>query len=161
MIIICIIKKLSHNTQHHLPDIVTFFSEPSPSPTKNKNLDYKILYKTFLLFSLHDSDNNRKFAADKIRKLMKEKRYTLPEEQKDAAFAAEPAVNASRIKELHNSLVNRVMTIQNPEILQSLIVYVDQNILNKPDSFEEEWKRSISIEEFRQRCKSKLKEKYE
>lgn len=161
MIIICIIKKLSHNTQHHLPDIVTFFSEPSPSPTKNKNLDYKILYKTFLPFSLHDSDNNRKFAADKIRKLMKEKRYTLPEEQKDAAFAAEPAVNASRIKELHNSLVNRVMTIQNPEILQSLIVYVDQNILNKPDSFEEEWKRSISIEEFRQRCKSKLKEKYE
>lgn len=110
---------------------------------------------------MHDSDNNRKFAADKIRKLMKEKRYTLPDEQKDAAFAAEPAVNASRIKELHNSLVNRVMTIQNPEILQSLIVYVDQNILNKPDSFEEEWKRSISIEEFRQRCKSKLKEKYE
>ena len=138
-----------------------FFSEPSPSPKKNKNLDYKILYETFLPFSLHDSDNNRKFAADKIRKLMKEKRYTLPEEQKDAAFAAEPAVNASRIKELHNSLVNRVMTIQNPEILQSLIVYVDQNILNKPDSFEEEWKRSISIEEFRQRCKSKLKEKYE
>ena len=140
---------------------MTFFSEPSQSPTKNKNLDYKILYKTFLPFFLHDSDNNRKFAADKIRKLMKEKRYTLPEEQKDAAFAAEPAVNASRIKELHNSLVNRVMTIQNPEILQSLIVYVDQNILNKPDSFEEEWKRSISIEEFRQRCKSKLKEKYE
>lgn len=140
---------------------MTFFSEPSPSPTKNKNLDYKILYETFLPFFLHDSDNNRKFAADKIRKLMKEKRYTLPEEQKDAAFAAEPAVNASRIKELHNSLVNRVMTIQNPEILQSLIVYVDQNILNKPDSFEEEWKRSISIEEFRQRCKSKLKEKYE
>lgn len=140
---------------------MTFFSEPTQSPTKNKNLDYKILYKTFLPFFLHDSDNNRKFAADKIRKLMKEKRYTLPEEQKDAAFAAEPAVNASRIKELHNSLVNRVMTIQNPEILQSLIVYVDQNILNKPDSFEEEWKRSISIEEFRQRCKSKLKEKYE
>ena len=41
----------------------------------NKNLDYKILYKTFLPFFLHDSDNNRKFAADKIRKLMKEKRY--------------------------------------------------------------------------------------
>ena len=77
MIIICIIKKLSHNIQHHLPDIVTLFSEPSPSPTKNKNLDYKILYKTFLPFSLQDSDNNRKFAADKIRKLMKEKRYPI------------------------------------------------------------------------------------
>lgn len=161
MIIICIIKKLSHNTQLYQLGIVTFFFRTIPSPIKSKNLDYKILYKTFLPFFLHDSDNNRKFAADKIRKLMKEKRYTLPEEQKDAAFAAEPAVNASRIKELHNSLVNRVMTIQNPEILQSLIVYVDQNILNKPDSFEEEWKRSISIEEFRQRCKSKLKEKYE
>jgi hypothetical protein len=68
-----------------------FFCRTVPSPTKNKNLDYKILYKTFLPFSLHDSDNNRKFAADKIRKLMKEKRYTLPEEQKDATFATEPA----------------------------------------------------------------------
>lgn len=77
MIIICIIKKLSHNTQHHLPDIVTFFSEPSQSPTKNKNLDYKILYKTFLPFFLHDSDYNCIFAADKIRKLMKEKRYPI------------------------------------------------------------------------------------
>jgi hypothetical protein len=56
---------------------VTFFSEPTQSPTKNKNLDYKILYKTFLPFFLHDSDNNRKFAADKIRKLMKE--YIKPE----------------------------------------------------------------------------------
>ena len=77
MIIICIIKKLSHNTQHHLPDIVTFFFRTIPSPIKNKNLDYKILYKTFLPFFLHDSDNNRKFAADKIRKLMKEKRYPI------------------------------------------------------------------------------------
>ena len=31
---------------------------------------------------------------------MKEKKYTLPKEQKDAAFTAEPAVNASKIKEL-------------------------------------------------------------
>ena len=77
MIIICIIKKLSHNTQHHPPDIVTFIFRNTPSPIKSKNLDYKILYKTFLLFFLHDSDNNRKFAADKIRKLMKEKRYPI------------------------------------------------------------------------------------
>ena len=49
------------------------------------------LQNTFLPFFWHDSDNNRKFAADKIRKLIKEKRYTLPEEQKDAVFAAEPA----------------------------------------------------------------------
>ena len=91
MIIICIIKKLSHNTQLYQLGIVTFFFRTVPKPNKEQDLDYKILYKTFLPFSLHDSDNNRKFAADKIRKLMKEKRYTLPEEQKDAAFAAEPA----------------------------------------------------------------------
>ena len=91
MIIICIIKKLSHNTQLYQLGIVTFFFRTVPKPNKEQDLDYKILYKTFLPFFLHDSDNNRKFAADKIRKLMKEKRYTLPEEQKDAAFAAEPA----------------------------------------------------------------------
>lgn len=91
MIIICIIKKLSHNTLLYQLGIVTFFFRTVPKPNKEQDLDYKILYKTFLPFFLHDSDNNRKFAADKIRKLMKEKRYTLPEEQKDAAFAAEPA----------------------------------------------------------------------
>lgn len=54
-----------------------FFFRTVPSPIKSKNLDYKILYKTFLPFFLHDSDNNRIFAADKIRKLMKEKRYPI------------------------------------------------------------------------------------
>ena len=91
MIIICIIKKLSHNTQLYQLGIVTFFFRTVPKPNKEQDLDYKILYKTFLPFFLHDSDYNCIFAADKIRKLMKEKRYTLPEEQKDAAFAAEPA----------------------------------------------------------------------
>ena len=92
---------------------------------------------------------------------MKEKRYILPDEKTDAAFAAEPMVNSARIKELHNTLVDRVMTIQNPEVLQSLIVYVDNNILKKDDSFETEWNRSISVEEFRMQCKNKLKEMYE
>lgn len=77
MIIICIIKKLSHNTQLYQLGIVTFFFRTVPKPNKEQDLDYKILYKTFLPFFLHDSDNNRKFAADKIRKLMKEKRYPI------------------------------------------------------------------------------------
>ena len=92
---------------------------------------------------------------------MKEKRYILPDEKTDAAFAAEPMVNSARIKELHNTLVDRVMTIQNPEVLHSLIVYVDNNLLKKDDSFETEWNRSISVEEFRMQCKNKLKEMYE
>lgn len=36
MIIICIIKKLSHNTLHHLPDIVTFFFQNHPKPNKEQ-----------------------------------------------------------------------------------------------------------------------------
>lgn len=92
---------------------------------------------------------------------MKEKRYTLPDEQTNAAFVGESTVCTTRIDDLHNLLVNRVMTIQNPETLQSLLVYVDKTILNKQDSFEDEWKRSISIEDFRMQCKNKLKKMYE
>ncbi len=89
------------------------------------------------------------------------KRYTLPDEKTDAAFVGEPAVCMTRIDDLHNLLVNRVMTIQNPETLQSLLVYINKTIFNKQDSFEEEWKRSISIEDFRMQCKNKLKKMYE
>nr|WP_297657122.1 hypothetical protein [uncultured Prevotella sp.] len=53
------------------------------------------------------------------------------------------------------------MTIQNPETLHSLIMYVNQNILNKQDNFETDWERSISIEDFRMKCKNKLKKMYE
>ena len=157
MIIICIIKKLSHNTQHHLPDIVTFFSEPSPSPTKNKNLDYKILYKTFLPFFLHDSDNNRKFAADKIRKLMKEKRYPIgwhPANEEEAMARIE-AIEAEyertgvsyNEEEFFNKL-NEERTWSNADDFEKE--------LTAQDPWLEDWKRSISIEDFRKNCKNKL-----
>lgn len=91
---------------------------------------------------------------------MKEKRYTLPKTQ-DPAIVAEPTISSERIEELHSRLVNRVMTIQNAETLQSLIMYVDKNILHLSDSFEKDWNRSVSIEDFRKQCQAKLKEMYE
>ena len=88
---------------------------------------------------------------------MKEKRYTIPNEHNAAVYAAEPAVTSARIADLHSQLIDKVMTIQNPEVLHTLIMYVDQNILNQQDCFETDWKRSISIEDFRMQCKNKLK----
>lgn len=91
---------------------------------------------------------------------MKEEKYTLPETQ-EPTMVAEPTISSTRIADLHSKLVNRVMTIQNPDTLQSLIMYVDRNILQLSDSFEKDWKRSISIEDFRKQCKDKLKKMYE
>lgn len=92
---------------------------------------------------------------------MKEKKYTLPDEAEEPVLASEPTVSSTRLADLHRRLVNRVMTIQNPETLQSLIMYVDENILHLSDPFEKEWNHSVSIEEFRKQCKDKLKEMYE
>jgi len=92
---------------------------------------------------------------------MKEKRYTIPNEHNQVAYAEEPAVTSARIADLHSQLIDKVMTIQNPETLHSLIMYVNQNILNKQDNFETDWERSISIEDFRMKCKNKLKKMYE
>lgn len=89
---------------------------------------------------------------------MEEKRYTQPEEN-GSNMVSEPFVATSQLFDLQEQLVRRVKDIQNTDTLQSLIVYIDTNILSKKETFEEEWKRSISIEEFRSRCKNKLKVK--
>lgn len=91
---------------------------------------------------------------------MKENRYILPKD-KSCNMVSEPLIATSQLSDLKTQVVERVMNIQNTETLQSLIVYIDQNILPQTDNFEEEWKRSISIEEFRARCKSKLKTMYD
>ena len=90
---------------------------------------------------------------------MKENRYTLPEDQ-SCNMVAEPLIATPQLSALKTQIVERVMNIQSTETLQSLIVYIDQNVSPKTDNFEEEWKRSISIEEFRTRCKAKLKSMY-
>ena len=75
-------------------------------------------------------------------------------------MVAEPLIATPQLSALKTQIVERVMNIQSTETLQSLIVYIDQNVSPKTDNFEEEWKRSISIEEFRTPCKAKLKSMY-
>ena len=130
---------------------------------------------------------------------MKEKRYTLPEEQKDAAFAAEPApayhgnaaialpedecaeedIDWNKIPvgwhpANEEEAVARIEAIE-AEYERTGISYSVEEFFNKlneertwanADDFEkeltaqdpwlEDWKRSISIEDFRKNCKNKL-----
>ena len=73
---------------------------------------------------------------------MKENRYILPED-KSCNMVSEPLIATSQLSDLKTQVVERVMNIQNTETLQSLIVYIDQNVLlPKTDNFEEEWKRT-------------------
>ena len=85
-------------------------------------------------------------------------RYALPND-KECAFAAEHDAQVARAEDLRNQLVSRLMEIEDPKALQSLILYVDNAIL-KTDSFDSEWSRSISVEDFRKQCHAKLKEMY-
>ena len=113
---------------------------------------------------------------------MKEKSYTLPEEQKDAAFAAEPAPAY---------LGNAAMTLPEDECAEENIdwkkipvgwhpaneeeavarieaieaeyengQYIDAEEFEKELTAQypwlKDWKRSISIEDFRKNCKNKL-----
>ena len=130
---------------------------------------------------------------------MKEKRYTLPEEQKDAAFAAEPApayhgnaamtlpedecaeedIDWNKIPvgwhpANEEEAVARIEAIE-AEYERTGVSYNEEEFFNKlneertwsnADDFEkeltaqdpwlEDWKRSISIEDFRKNCKNKL-----
>ena len=67
--------------------------------------------------------------------------YILPED-KSCNMVSELLIATSQLFDLKTQVVERVMNIQNTETLQSLIVYIDQNVLPKTDNFEEEWERT-------------------
>lgn len=90
---------------------------------------------------------------------MKQNKYTLPAEN-DEAFAAEQNVYTAKADDLRCQLMNRLMEIDDPKTLQSLIFYVDRTILKLQDSFEKEWQRGVSVEEFRKQCHDTQKEMY-
>ena len=90
---------------------------------------------------------------------MKQK-YTIHNTE-EPAFASEQNAQTSRMEYLRNQLVSRVMEIDDPKTLQSLILYFDKTILSATNSFDAEWERAISVEEFRKQCHSKLKDIYE
>ena len=112
---------------------------------------------------------------------MKEKRYTLPEEQKDAAFAAEPAPayhgNAAIAlpeDECAEEDIdwNKIPVGWHPANEEEAVArieaieaeyengqYIDADEFEKELTAQypwlEDWKRSISIEDFRKNCKKK------
>ncbi len=65
---------------------------------------------------------------------MEYKKYALPKEDEERTFACDSAPCPASVKDLRHSLIDK----------------------EHSDSFENEWKRSVSIEEFRMQCKNKL-----
>ena len=70
--------------------------------------------------------------------------------------ASEPLSIYGDINAMKVQLVNRIMRIDEPEELNSVLEFVKERIAQK-DKFEQEWEQ---VEDFRIQCKRKLKEMY-
>lgn len=73
--------------------------------------------------------------------------------------ASEPAVPYGSIDTLKVQLLNRIMLMNEPNELRSVLDFVKKQSPSS-DNFEEEWGQSLSLDEFRAACKNKLKEIY-
>ena len=71
--------------------------------------------------------------------------------------ASEPLSIYGDINAMKVQLVNRIMRIDEPEELNSVLV--KERIAQK-DKFEQEWEQGLTVEDFRIQCKRKLKEMY-
>lgn len=88
---------------------------------------------------------------------MGKKKYKETEFIQDcAADAATPYgdINAMKVQ-----LVNRIMRMDEPKEVMSVLNFVKNQMDDEPE-FEGEWNRSLSVEEFRIHCKNKLKKIY-
>lgn len=73
--------------------------------------------------------------------------------------ASEPLGIYGDINAMKVQLVNRIMRIDEPEELNSVLEFVKERIAQK-DKFEQEWEQGVTVEDFRIQCKRKLKEMY-
>lgn len=73
--------------------------------------------------------------------------------------ASEPLNIYGDINAMKVQLVNRIMRIDEPEELNSVLEFVKEHIAQK-DKFEQEWEQGLTVEDFRIQCKRKLKEMY-
>ena len=73
--------------------------------------------------------------------------------------ASEPSGIYGDINAMKVQLVNRIMRIDEPEELNSVLEFVKERIAQK-DKFEQEWEQGLTVEDFRIQCKRKLKEMY-
>lgn len=72
---------------------------------------------------------------------------------------SEPAVPYGDINALKVQLVNRIMRMDETREVSIILDFVKEQTQSQK-SFEEEWERSISVEDFRGLCKKKLKDIY-
>lgn len=77
-----------------------------------------------------------------------------------ATNAHEPAAIYGDVNEIKNQLVNRIMRMDEPDDLNLILDFVKKNTRQK-DEFEQEWEQGMTIEDFRMKCKLKLKEMYD
>ena len=73
--------------------------------------------------------------------------------------SSEPSGIYGDINAMKVQLVNRIMRIDEPEELNSVLEFVKERIAQK-DKFEQEWEQGLTVEDFRIQCKRKLKEMY-
>lgn len=88
---------------------------------------------------------------------MDKKKYKKTEPiQECAADAAMPYgdINAMKVQ-----LVNRIMRMDEPKEVLSVLNFVKSQ-KDEESEFDREWNRSLSVEEFRIQCKNKLKKIY-
>ncbi|MDO4181017.1 MAG: hypothetical protein Q4D36_06980 [Bacteroidales bacterium] len=81
--------------------------------------------------------------------------YNRIEESQDCvseSFVPYGDINAMKVQ-----LVNRIMRMDKSEEVLSVLDFVRERCNSE---FEEEWRRSLSIEEFRCQCKDKLRKLY-
>ncbi len=70
----------------------------------------------------------------------------------------EPIAGYGSIDVLKVRLVKRIMGMETLEDVQSVLNFVERQKVS--ETFEQEWERGVTLEQFRDACKGKLKEIY-
>ena len=111
----------------------------------------EIWFSAKICISLLYKDRNRK------RKDMK----TMQEYDKQQACRQEvnePIAGYGGIDALKVRLVKQIMGMEALEDVQSVLNFVERQKVS--EAFEQEWERGVTLEQFRDACKGKLKEIY-
>ena len=80
------------------------------------------------------------------------------EQQECKQEVNEPIAGYGTIDALKVKLVKRIMGMEALEDVQSVLNFVERQKVS--ETFEQEWERGVTLEQFRDACKGKLKEIY-
>lgn len=75
------------------------------------------------------------------------------------ASVSEPAMSYGDINALKVQLVNRIMRMDEPQEVSVVLDFVKKQTCRQ-EQFDDEWERSVSVEDFRVLCKKRLKDIY-